>query len=215
MAAAPPPCSKSFVARADQVGTSLRCLLPGLRLVLYVLLIASAGVTLVGAPAIEQAVREGRAPRISLIAAPALLATFIALFTLYRYTLVRAGRYLAGKAFVQVGVMVLVLTLVLPGSLERWRAAGAVRPVELSRHLSAPDPETRALAAELARHREPADALRYVPRLIELLEDPSPEVRRQARGSLVALAGTDPGGEGPDSPERWRSWWRAHRPAIP
>jgi hypothetical protein len=199
------------MGRAGQPRRRLRVL----RLVLYFLLLASAGVTLIGAPVIEQAVREGRAPRISLIAAPALLATFIALFAAYRYTLVRAGRALAGKAFVQVGVMVLVLTLVLPGSLERWRSAGAVRPVELSRHLRAPDPETRALAAELARHREPSDALTYVPRLIELLEDPSPEVRRQARGSLVALAGTDVGGEGEGAPERWRTWWRSHRVAVP
>ena len=87
--------------------------------------------------------------------------------------------------------------------------------MELSRHLSAPDAETRALAAELARHREPADAIRYVPRLIELLEDPSPEVRRQARGSLVSLAGTDAGGDGPDAPERWRAWWRAHHVPVP
>lgn len=203
------------MARVATPGTPPRRPLRVLRLVLYVLLLVSAAVTLIGAPMIEQAVREGRAPRIALIAAPTLLASFIALFAVYRYALVRAGHYLAGKAFVQVGVMVLVLTLVLPGSLERWRSAGAVRPVELSRHLQAPDAETRALAAELARHREPSDAYHYVPRLIELLDDPSPEVRRQARGSLVALAGTDAGGEGPDAADLWRAWWRAHRVPVP
>jgi len=180
------------------------------RLVLYVLLLAAAAVTLFGAPVLEQSVREGKAPRAALILPPALLAAFILLFAAYRFTLVRAGRYLAGKAFVQVGLMVLVLTLALPGSLERWRSAGTVRAVDLSRHLRAPDAETRALAAELARHRDPPDALRYVPRLIELLEDASPEVRRQARASLVALAGTDEGGEGPDAARRWRDWWKAH-----
>ena len=180
------------------------------RLLLYVLLLAAAAVTLFGAPALEQAVREGKAPRAALILAPALLAAFIGLFAAYRFTLVRAGRYLAGKAFVQVGLMVLVLMLALPGSLERWRSAGTVREVDLSRHLSAPDAEARALAAELARHRELPDALRYVPRLIELLEDGSPEVRRQARASLVALAGSDAGGEGPDAVPRWRAWWKAH-----
>ncbi len=212
---APSPWFIGGMARAAPPGTSPRRVPRGLRVALYVLLIVSAGVTLVGAPAIEQAVREGRAPRIALIAAPGLLASFIALFIVYRFALVSAGRYLAGKAFVQIGVMVLVLTLVLPGSLERWRSAGAVRPVELSRHLRAPGAETRALAAELARHRDPSDALHYVPRLIELLEDPSPEVRRQARASLVALAGTDAGGEGPGAPELWRAWWRAHHVAVP
>jgi len=178
------------------------------RLLLYLLLLAAAGVTLFGAPVLEQAVREGRAPRVSLVVAPALLATFIGLFAAYRFALVRAGRYHAGKAFVQVGLMALVLALALPGSLERWRSAGTVRPVDLSRHLTSPDPEARALAAELARHREPAEALHYVPRLVQLLEDASPEVRRQARASLVALAGTDAGGDGVEAPARWTAFWK-------
>jgi hypothetical protein len=185
------------------------------RLVLYVLLLASAAATLLGEPALEQAVREGRAPRASLVVAPGLLAAFIALFAAYRYALVRAGRYHVGKAFVQIGLMVLVLTLVLPGSLDRWRAAGTVRAIDLSRHLGAADAEARAMAAELARHRERRDALRYVPRLAQLLEDPSPEVRRQARASLVAIAGKDAGGEGQDAPERWRAFFRAQGVEMP
>ena len=180
------------------------------RLVLYVLLLASAGVTLFGAPLLEQAVREGKAPRVSLMVPPLLLATFIGLFAAYRYLLVRAGRYHAGKAFIQVGLMALVLTLALPGSLERWRSAGTVRSVDLTRHLGSPDPEARALAAELARHRERTEALRYVPRLVQLLEDGAPEVRRQARASLVALAGTDAGGEGQGAAARWTAWWKDH-----
>jgi hypothetical protein len=63
------------------------------------------------------------------------------------------------------------------------------------------------MAAELARHRSPDDALRYVPRLVALLDDASPEVRRQARASLVALAGRDEGGEGSDAAARWRDFW--------
>jgi hypothetical protein len=184
------------------------------RLVLYVLLLAAAGVTLFGAPALEQAVREGRAPREALVVAPALLAAFIILFTFYRFALVRRGRYHAGKAFVQVVIMVLVLTLALPGSLERWRAAGTVRAVDLSRHLRSPDAEARAVAAELARHRDRGEAVRYVPRLVQLLEDSSPEVRRQARATLVALAGTDAGGDGPDAPARWRAWWKAQGVSV-
>jgi hypothetical protein len=177
------------------------------RIVLYLLLLASAAATLFGAPILEQAVREGRAPRAALVVAPGLLASFIALFAVYRYVLVRAGRYHAGKAFVQIGLMVLVLSLALPGSLDRWRAAGTVRSVELSRHLGSPDAEARAMAAELVRHRERPEALRYVPRLVELLEDPSQEVRRQARASLIVIAGKDAGGEGSDAPQRWRAFW--------
>ena len=180
-----------------------------LRLLLYVLLAAAAVVSLNGLPVLEQAVREGRRSPATLMIAPALLAIFVVGFAVYRFALVRAGRYHAGKAFVHVGIMVLALSLLLPGSLERYRAAGTVRPVDLSRHLASPDAEARAMAAELARHREPADALRYVPRLVQLSEDPSSEVRRQARATLVALSGTDAGGDGPGTAQRWRAFWEA------
>jgi len=179
------------------------------RLLLYALLAASALATLLAGPSLEQAVREGRLSPSALVVAPALLGVFILLFAGYRYLLVRSGHYLAGKAFVQVGLMLLVLTLLLPGSLERYRAAGTVRPVDLGRYLAAEEAEARAMAAELTRHRDRAEALRYVPRLLELLSDTSPEVRRQARASLAVLAGRDAGGDGADAPARWRDFWRA------
>lgn len=189
-------------------------LLPPARVLLYALLVSSALATLLAGPSLEQAVREGRLPQGALVVAPALLLLFILIFTAYRYALVRSGHYLAGKAFVQVGLMLLVLTLLLPGSLERYRAAGTVRPVDLARHLSAPDAETRAMAAELTRHRDRSEALRYLPRLLELLDDASPEVRRQAHASLAALAGRDAGGEGPGAAARWRAFWRGQGASI-
>ena len=190
-------------------------LLAPARLLLYALLVSSALATLLAGPSLEQAVREGRLPQGALVVAPALLLVFILVFAAYRYALVRSGHYLAGKAFVQVGLMLLVLTLLLPGSLERYRAAGTVRPVDLSRHLSAPDAETRAMAAELTRHRERGEAMRYLPRLLDLLDDPSPEVRRQAHASLAALAGRDAGGEGAGAAARWRAFWRGQGTTIP
>ena len=185
------------------------------RFLLYALLLASATLTLTGVPLLEQSVREGRSSPLVLMVAPSLLASFVALFAVYRFAMVRAGRYHAGKAFVQVGFMVATLVLLLPGSLERYRAAGNVQPVDLTRQLASADPEARAMAAELVRHRSAADAGRYLPRLVALLEDPSPEVRRQARASLVALAGEDAGGEEPDAAVRWRDFWRARGVAIP
>ena len=185
------------------------------RFLLYALLLASATLTLTGVPLLEQSVREGRSSPLVLMVAPSLLASFVALFAVYRFAMVRAGRYHAGKAFVQVGFMVATLVLLLPGSLERYRAAGNVQPVDLTRQLASADPEARAMAAELVRHRSAADAGRYLPRLVGLLEDPSPEVRRQARASLVALAGEDAGGDGPDAAARWRAFWRARGLAIP
>jgi hypothetical protein len=185
------------------------------RLLLFFLLLATVALTLTGVPELERAVRQGRRPPAVLMAAPALLALFILSFAAYRFALVRAGRYHAGKAFVQVGFMVAVLALLLPGSLERYRAAGVGPPVDLTRQLASSDPDARAMAAELARHRSPEDALRYVPRLLALLDDASPEVRRQARASLVVLAGEDAGGEGDDAAARWRAFWRARGLSVP
>lgn len=185
------------------------------RLVLYALLLASAIVSVFGVPSLEQAVREGRRSAWVLVVAPALLAAFIAAFAFYRFRLVRAGRYHAGKAFVQIGLMVLALGLVLPGSLDRYRAAGTVRAVDLTRQLGSSDAEARAVAAELARHRDAGEALRYVPRLVAMLEDPSPEVRRQARASLSALAGEDVAADRDDAPRRWRAYWEARGVSVP
>jgi hypothetical protein len=40
-------------------------------------------------------------------------------------------------------------------------------------------------------------------------------VRRQASASLVALAGRDAGGEGPEAGQRWRAFWSAQGVAFP
>lgn len=175
------------------------------RVALYLLLLGAAAAALLVPGEGDPGVGSGR--RWELLVAPALLALFAVGFATYRFQLVRAGQYHAGKAFVQLGVVGLVLVLFVPGSVERWKASGAPPPVELTRQLRSSDPEARAMAAELVRHRTPDDARRYVPRLVTLLDDPAPEVRRQARTSLAALAGEDAGGDGPDAPERWRTFW--------
>jgi len=179
---------------------------------LFVLLLAAAAAALWTAPGVADP-RLGRDGALVLLA-PVLLGIFLVGFAAYRYALVRAGLYHAGKAFVQVGFLALVLALLLPGALGRYRAASATRPVDLTRQLSSRDPEARAMAAELARHRAPPDALRYVPALVALLSDPSPEVRRQARASLVALAGEDAGGAG-DEAARWRAYWAGRGVSFP
>jgi len=176
-----------------------------LRWVLFGLLLAVAGWTLLVEPGVDPA---GRGARVATIAAAGLLGVFAAGFATYRYLLVRAGRYPAGKAFVQVGLVLAVVAIVVGSSLERRRETGPGGPVDLTRPLVSVDPGVRAMAAELVRHRDRDAALRHVPRLIELLEDRSAEVRRQAHATLVALAGVDAGGEGSGAAERWRAHWR-------
>jgi hypothetical protein len=180
------------------------------RWVLFGLLILSATLTLVGLPELQRAVAAGRWPPAALALPPALLGVFILGYAAYRIVLVRAGRYGAGKALVQVAVMFLVLAIV---------AGVALRPgiepvpgqgiVSLERPLASSDPDVRALAAEVARHRPREQGLALAGRLAELLDDPAPEVRRQAHATLVGLAGSDVGGEGPGAAARWRAWSRA------
>ena len=183
------------------------------RWVLFALLLVSAALTLFGVPLLQRAVAAGRWPPFTLALPPALLAVFIAGYAAYRIALVRAGRYTAGKALVQVAVMLLVLGIVAGVALVPPEGAGPGQAaVNLERPLASSDPDVRALAAELARHRPPEQALAIAGRLAELLDDPAPEVRRQAHASLVALAGADVGGDGPGAGARWRAWLRKARP---
>jgi HEAT repeat protein len=180
-----------------------------LRWVLFALLLASAALTLVGLPELRRAVASGRWPSAALALPPAFLAIFIIGYGAYRSVLVRAGRYPAGKALVQLGLMILGLGVVAGIALERGKPAAA-QPVDLGHALASPDEDVRAMAAELLRYRPRPAALPRVGGLVDLLEDPSPEVRHQAHETLVALAGQDVGGEGPGAPDRWRAYWRSH-----
>ncbi len=181
-----------------------------LRWILFALLFTSAALTLVGVPELARSVAIGGWPRAALAVPPAILAVFIAGYAAYRFVLVRAGRYPAGKALVQIALMVLVLAVITGVVVELAQGYRAERPppIDLAGPLRSPDPAVRAIALELARHRPRESIVHTVPRLIELLEDPAPEVRREARATLMVLAGRDVGGEGPDAPERWREYWR-------
>lgn len=178
-----------------------------LRWVLLALLLISAALTLGVLPALQREVLRGRWPAATLWVPPAFVGVFIVVFAVYRFALVRAGRYPAGKAFVQVGLMGLVAAIIAGialGEVEREPAAPG--PVALERPLAASSAEVRALAAELVRFRARPEAVRHVARLIQLVEkDPAPAVRREARASLAALAGKDAGGEGPGAAARWRA----------
>jgi hypothetical protein len=174
------------------------------------LLILSAGLTLVGLPELGDEVAAGRWPRAALALPPTVLALFILGYAAYRLALVRAGRYPAGKALVQIGLMVLSLGVVAGFAVDRVNTARAAAD-PLPRALRSGDPAVRALAAELARHRGAQQVLPLAPLLVELLEDRSAEVRREAHQSLVVLAGGVDLGAGPDAIPRWRERFPAQR----
>ena len=174
----------------------------GMRWVLVVLLGGCALLTVICLPELRGEVAAGRWPRATLWASPALLGLFIAGYAAYRWSLVRAGRYPAGKALAQVGLMLLALGVV--AGVTRENPSGGERPGRLARGLRSSSPDVRAMAAELARHRPPQLARPLLPRLVELLADPDGEVRREAHASLVALCGQDLGG-GKESQAAWRA----------
>jgi len=157
--------------------------------------------TLAAAAALLAGTRADLVPASMRLAAPLAFGGFLLLFAAYRFALVRAGRYPAGKAFFQGGAGALFLTLLLSGSLHAPVDAEVLRPLESL--LADSDPSVRALACEVTRHR--ADGRRHAVALAERLADPVAEVRAQARSSLASIAGMD-FGEGPEAAERWRAW---------
>ncbi|MGI5860677.1 MAG: HEAT repeat domain-containing protein [Myxococcales bacterium] len=171
---------------------------PLLALVLYAMLaLAAAG-------ALLASTHPGVLPQGVRLGATIAFGAFVVLFAVYRFGLVRARRYPAGKAFFQVGVGVLFLMLLLPGVAGRPEAL-RIRPLEAL--LVDADPSVRALACEVARFR--GDGRRFAKELADRLEDPAPAVREEALRSLEALAGSNIGGAGADASERWRAWARS------
>lgn len=175
---------------------------PFLRWSLFGILLAACAAALIGLP---RADAGGWSTWLRLIPV-VLLVLFIGGYATYRYTLVRAGHYPAGKALVRVGALVLLTGAIAGIALDRPAPRRPVAGLDLATPLSAADPLARALASEVVRHRPRAEALGHVPRLIALLDDASPQVRSEAHASLVALAGQDVG-EGSGAADRWRALW--------
>jgi hypothetical protein len=175
-----------------------------LRPALYALLVASALLTFWAGGSIggrQLGVREARA-------APILFGIFLVVFAVYRLALVRAKKYPAATGLFQIGLGALVWVLLLPGSRERLAAAPQGARDEVEIHLASPQPQLRALAAELAGYRN--DPARYAGPLIEHLTDADPRVCETARVSLVRMAGGDaaPGASGKSAQELWRAFAR-------
>jgi hypothetical protein len=174
-----------------------------LRPALYALLVLSALFTFWAGGDIG-----GKAlPGWTQVVAPALFATFLVVFAVYRFALVRAKRYPAATGLFQVGLGALIWVLLLPGSRQKIAPPHASAD-ELPALLASPDPRVRALAAELAGYR---GGPQYAAQLVEHLNDHDPRVRDRARASLVKIAGSDaaPGEQGDAAVEKWRELLRA------
>jgi len=129
--------------------------------------------------------------------APTIFGIFLAIFTVYRFALMRAKKYPAATGLFQVGLGALIWVLLLPSTRQKIRPPSA--PVdEVPALMSSPDPRVRALAVEVAGYRR--DGARYAAEMIDRLEDADPAVRARAHAALVRLAGHDEGND----PDAWR-----------
>ena len=168
-----------------------------LRPALYALLVLSALFTFWSGGAVA-----GRTlPPWTRSVAPTIFAIFLAIFTVYRFALMRAKKYPAATGLFQVGLGTLIWVLLLPSTRQKIRPPSA--PVdEVPALMASPDPRVRALAVEVAGYR--GEGARYAADMIERLEDADPAVRERAHAGLVRLAGRDVGQE----PEAWRELGR-------
>jgi len=148
---------------------------PGLTLVLYALLAVSFGAALWAQR------NPAEVPPLVARGAPWVFLVFAVGFAAYRFALVASRHYSAFKAFFQIAVTVAVFLLLL-----FQPAAPAVRPSgtrDLPSLFQDPDPQVRALAAELARYRGAGPEVAKA--LVPLLDDPDPAVKAVAHDTLV------------------------------
>jgi hypothetical protein len=164
-----------------------------LRPALYALLVLSALFTFwSGGPVAGRTL-----PHWTRSVAPTIFAIFLAIFTVYRFALMRAKKYPAATGLFQVGLGALIWVLLLPSTRQKIRPPSA--PVdEVPALMGSPDPRVRALAVEVAGYR--GDGARYAAEVIDRLDDADPAVRERAHAALVRLAGHDQGRD----PDAWR-----------
>jgi hypothetical protein len=164
-----------------------------LRPALYALLVLSALFTFWSGGAVA-----GRTlPRWTQSVAPTIFAVFLAIFTVYRFALMRAKKYPAAMGLFQIGLGALIWVLLLPSTRNRIAPPSAATD-EVPALMASPDARVRALAVEVAGYR--GNAPRYAAELIDRLDDADPGVREKAHAALVRLAGHDAGRD----PDRWR-----------
>ena len=164
-----------------------------LRPALYALLVLSALFTFwSGGPVAGRTL-----PRWTQSVAPTIFAIFLAIFTVYRFALMRAKKYPAAMGLFQVGLGALIWVLLLPSTRHKIGPTSAPAD-EVPALMASPDPRVRALAVEVAGYR--GDGARYAAEIIDRLDDADPAVRERAHAALVRLAGHDQGRD----PDAWR-----------
>jgi len=114
--------------------------------------------------------------------APAAFGLFLVLFAVYRFVLIRAGRYPFGRAMYQVLMGVLFLVVLL----SRTPVTPAQTADDLGALLDNGNPLVRRLACEVARYRP--EGAKVLPQLRAHAADDVEPVRNECAKSVQALA---------------------------
>ena len=131
-----------------------------IRVVVYVMLLASAGAAFLLNEWLWQTARQGKLPLWAPLLPVGMFTAFVVVYLVDRWLLVRRRHYPPLRAFFQVAIAVAFLALLWPhqaSELRRSRARTAATGI--TKLLGHSDPELRAAGCELAAYRGETDAL--------------------------------------------------------
>jgi hypothetical protein len=161
-----------------------------LRVALYFLTALSAAAVLFVEPSLAGAVRRGALGIAWLFLPLAVYSMFLLAYAIDRVLLVRRRRYPVGRALFQVAFGVMFALMLLPRTIQEYRAVRHNQPTGTARLLAHRDPAVRGAAAlALGFKGQAAERARM---LVPLLDDPSPEVRQAAGDVLATWSGRSP-----------------------
>ena len=159
-----------------------------IRLIVYVMLVASALAAFLFDDWLWRTMREGHLPVWIPLVPPIMFTAFVMVYVIDRWLLVRRRNFPAIRAFFQVGIAVTFLALLWPKqATELRRERRHSRPTESSPQLllTYKDPVVRAAGCELVLHRGDTALLAEIERLAQ--GDSSPQVRSACRSAAADL----------------------------
>jgi hypothetical protein len=157
-----------------------------IRIVVYVMLVLSAGASFWFGDRLWQAARCGSLPTWAAFLPVSAFTVFVVVYAIDRLLLVRRRDYPAGRAFFQVVLALLFLSLLGPAEARRFRETRAADNAHVAvRLLHHADADVRALACEHLGLRADVAAIEAIEALAG--RDESAAVRRACTASLERL----------------------------
>lgn len=158
------------------------------RVVVYMMLLLSAGAAVFLGDRLWLAWRSGFLPIWAPLLAPAAFTAFVVVYTVDRWLLVRRRQYPLSRAFFQVAFALVFLTLLLPqqaNELRQAKQAEAVVQQPALRLLAHSDAQVREATCEVLIGRIPSDVIERVAALAH--NDPDLKVRTNCELALERL----------------------------